>query len=258
MSMNRHINRSTSQWFISTDKPGIETRLRIFCFPYSGGGVSIFYDWSKHFPQDISIMALQLPGHESRMAEELVSDLNLLIDKLVVAITPYLDKPYIFFGHSLGALISFELTHRLKKMNVYLPKCLIVSGRAAPHTPSKNGIIHNLPNHEFIAKLKEYNGLPEIILHNQELLDLFLPIIRADFKLSESYLHMKYEPLPVPIIALAGKNDYNVIIENVALWMEHTTKSFKKYLLPGDHFFIKTHLREVLNIIQDVIKQNNI
>ena len=127
-------------------------------------------------------MALQLPGHESRMAEELVSDLNLLIDKLAAAIIPYLDKPYIFFGHSLGALISFELTHRLNKMNVPLPKYFIVSGRAAPHTPSKNGIIHNLPNHEFIAKLKEYNGLPEIILHNEELLDLFLPIIRADFQ----------------------------------------------------------------------------
>jgi len=258
MSINCYINRSTPQWFISTDKPRIETRLQIFCFPYSGGGASIFYDWPKYFPQDINIMALQLPGHESRMAEELVSDLILLIDKLAVAISPYLDKPYIFFGHSLGALISFELTHRLKKMNVSLPKCLIVSGRAAPHTPSKNGIIHNLPNSEFIAKLKEYNGLPEIILDNQELLDLFLPIIRADFKLSESHLHMKDEPLPVPIIALAGKNDQNVIIENVALWMEHTTKSFKEYLLPGDHFFIKSHLEEVLNIIQDVIKETNI
>jgi len=203
-------------------------------------------------------MAVQMPGHESRIAEELISDIDLIIDKLAMAITPYLDKSYIFYGHSLGALISFELTRRLNKMNVPLPKHLIVSGRAAPHTPSKNSIIHNLPNHEFIIKLKEYNGLPDIVLYNQELLDLFLPIIRADFKLSESYIYKEDIPLPVPIITLVGQGDSNIIIENVALWKKHTTKNFREYVLPGDHFFIKTECEAVLNIIKNVIKNTEI
>ena len=254
MLSKSNIAQSTSQWFISADNSKIEPKIRLFCFPYSGGGASIFYDWPKHLPHDVNIMALQLPGHESRMAEELISDLDLLIDNLIKEISPYVYKPYIFFGHSLGALISFELTRRLNKMNLPLPKCLIVSGRAAPHTKSKKGIMHNLPDNEFIAKLKEYNGLPEVILQNQELLELFLPIIRADFKLSESHVHNEDKPLPVPIIALAGKDDSNVIIENVALWKEYTTKSFKEFLLPGDHFFIKSEFEAVLNIIKDAIK----
>jgi medium-chain acyl-[acyl-carrier-protein] hydrolase len=257
MSIVSNVDKLASQWFIS-DKPRAETSLRLFCFPYAGGGASIFYDWSKYLPKDISVMAIQMPGHESRMAEELISDINLIIDKLAIAIAPYLGKPYIFYGHSLGALISFELARRLNKINAPLPKHFIVSGRAAPHTPSKKGIIHNLSDQEFIIKLKEYNGLPDIILHNQELLDLFLPIIRADFKLSEGYLYKEDTPLPVPITALAGQDDNNIIIENVALWNKHTTKNFKEYVLPGDHFFIKTECEAVLKIIKDVIKNTEI
>lgn len=245
---------SLSKWFITSDHIESENMSRLFCFPYSGGGASIYHKWSKCLPADIAISALQLPGHESRIAENLITDLNLLIEILVNEIKPYINKPYVFFGHSLGALISFELARKLRKMNLPLPKCLIVSGRAAPHTPSKNGIIHNLAHHEFIAKLKEYNGLPEAILQNQELLSLFLPIIRADFKLSEDHKYIEDDPLPIPIIALIGQEDSNVVIENVALWQKHTTKNFEEYVLPGDHFFIKSEFKTILNIIKDAVK----
>ena len=247
------MSRSThSDWFIPF-KQERNSSVRLFCFHYGGGSASAFREWSKDIPDFAELIAIQMPGRESRFNEPLLNNVSEVVDQLFINFESYLDKPFIFFGHSTGALIAFEFTVALRKRRSIQPRHLIVSGTKAPQAPLRRSPIHALSDLQFIEELKKYNGIPDAIIENKELMSLFMPTIRADFSISETYQYHNELPLDCPITALGGLNDHTFNHEDLLKWKEQTTSSFKHHILSGDHFFIKTSYQEVIKIINQVL-----
>ena len=164
---------------------------RLFCFPYAGGGASIYRQWASKLPVWIEVCAFQLPGREIRMREPGHTDLRSAVEEVADTIHSLLDKPFYLFGHSMGSAISFELARLLRRSGLPQPRHLFVSARRAPQLPQPKEDIHVLPEREFLASIKKLGGTPEEVLKNEELMELFLPTLRADFTLLETY---KYVP----------------------------------------------------------------
>jgi medium-chain acyl-[acyl-carrier-protein] hydrolase len=214
-----------------------QTCFRLFCFPYAGGGASIFRTWPERLPSDIEVCAIQLPGRENRLRETPFAKLSSLIDALADVLYPYMDIPFAFFGHSLGSLISFELTRRLRRQKAPCPSQLFVSGCRAPQIPNPDPPIHQLPDVEFIEELRRFNGTPQAALDNLELMEVFLPLLRSDMRLNETYVYDHEAPLDCPISAFGGLEDEVVSREELAAWSDQTRSRFNIHMLPGDHFF---------------------
>lgn len=213
-------------------------RLRLFCFPYAGGGASAYRGWAAALPPDVEVCPVQLPGRESRLREPPFNRPEPLVLALVDALQPHLGLPFAFFGHSMGAMLSFELARELRRRGRPLPLHLFVSGRRAPQVPAREEDIHDLPEPEFVAKLRELNGTPEEVLQHAELMRLLIPVLRADFTLNETYVFRPEEPLDLGISAFGGLGDAEVSREDVEGWREHMRGSFRLRMLPGDHFFL--------------------
>lgn len=227
--------------------------IRLFCFHYGGGSASIFRKWSKDVLEEAELVAIQLPGREERFNEPLLNNVSQVIDNLVLNFKQYSDKPFILFGHSVGALIAFEFARTLEKIKIVKSKHLIVSGAKAPQVPLKRQHIHNLPKKQFIAELKKYNGIPDYIIEDDELISTFIPMIRADFSIFETYNYLSEKPLSCPITALGGLNDNTFDSKDLIKWQKQTSNSFTHKFLPGDHFFINNSYKEVINIINNAL-----
>ena len=233
-----------------------QTCFRLFCFPYAGGGASIFRTWPQRLPSDIEVCAIQLPGREDRFAEPPFDSLLSLIDVLADVLYPYMDFPFAFFGHSLGALISFELTRRLRRQKTPCPMQLFVSGHRAPQIPDPDPPIHQLPDAEFIEELGRFNGTPKAVLENPELMEVFMPLLRSDIGLDETYVYDHEAPLDCPISAFGGLKDEEVSREELAGWHDQTRSRFNIQMFPGDHFFLNGKKSDdVLEIISQDIRK---
>lgn len=227
----------TSNW-ITIPKPNARARLRLFCFPYSGASASIYYPWVEILPSAIEVCPVQLPGRGSRISETPYTTLDELIPETEASLKPYLDKPFAFFGHSMGALIGFELSRSLQENGDNLPIILFVSGHNAPHLPDTSEPIHSLPEHEFVTQIKSMNGTPDEILDDPELRDLLIPILRADFSVCETYSYRSNTPLNCSICACGGLGDPYIDREGLKAWRNHTQKEFSLRLFPGNHFYL--------------------
>jgi medium-chain acyl-[acyl-carrier-protein] hydrolase len=224
-------------------------RCRLFCFPYSGAGASVYRTWAVSLAPHVEVVAIQLPGRESRLKEPLLDDLSTLIEALTLALLPHLDRPFAFFGHSVGALIGFEVARQLRRFDQPLPLQLFASARHAPHLPATTPPIHQLPDADFIAQLRAYNGTPEVVLQNAELMNLFLPILRADLAINETYIYLPEAPLELPITAFGGLQDAQVGEDDLAAWAEQTQGNFQLQMFSGDHFFLKDQQKEIFQAI---------
>jgi len=213
-------------------------RVRLFSFPHAGAGASVFHDWKDLLPDFIEFYPVQLPGREDRIIETPYTHMPDLIPDLVDALHPYLDRPFAFFGHSLGAVISYELALALRQMQGMLPIHIFVSGHIAPHISDSRPPIYKLPKAAFVDKLKLFNGISAEVFANQELMELLLPTIRADFTLSETYAYQTDKPLNCPISAYGGLQDPYVSRQDLEAWQDHTTATFTVRLFPGDHFYL--------------------
>jgi medium-chain acyl-[acyl-carrier-protein] hydrolase len=154
------------------------------------------------------------------------------------AITPYLDKPFVLFGHSMGAIVAFELARKMRRDNNLLPECLMVSGRVAPHVSIPRPPIHALPQAEFVEGLKALNGTPKEVLEDEGLMDLITPLLRADLAVHEAYAYAEEAPLKCDILAFGGLQDSEAGRDAVGAWRTHTEGRFIQRMVPGDHFFI--------------------
>jgi surfactin synthase thioesterase subunit len=228
-------------------------RVRLFCLPHAGAGAAIYNMWKRFLPGFVEICAVQIPGRETRLAEPSLTDCALLIAQMTSALAGYMDKPYAIFGHSMGALLALDLARSLRSAGLRQPICLFVSGRNATHMPVKHGSIHQLRDAEFLDALAErYGGLPQEILDTPELLELYLPILRADLTLLETHRYEALAPLDCPIAALSGKDDRNVSAEGLEAWSEHTTAEFEVKWFEGGHFYLAGGSRlELLAFLSD-------
>lgn len=235
-------------------KPNDKCAFRLFCFHYSGAGASTFYPWVSKLPEDVELGAIQLPGRETRFDESLLTNMEEVISGLVEDFKSYLEKPFLLFGHSLGALISFELVRALKNLDLQSPMHLIVSGCRAPDLPSQRRHVHNLSDNDLVTSLLMYNGISKkIIVENPGFLELFLPIVRADFTIFETYDYLEKSPLNCDITAIGGKNDPLVSDDDIKRWRYQTSQNFRHLPVPGDHLFIKSNPGYVIDIVNEII-----
>ena len=240
--------RTINPW-IAYSRQNPNANLRLFCFPYAGGGASTFSSWSESLTSNVEICPIELPGHGCRITEHPFNLLEPLIKELASGLLPYLDKPFAFFGHSMGGLVSFELIHLLRQCYGLSPAHLFVSGRHAPQIPESKPPIHHLPEPEFINELRSLNGTPEAVLRDAELMELFLPVLRADFATLETYVYTPKPHLNCPITVLGGLQDYKVSCENLEAWREHTNANFSMQMFQGDHFFISSNQTTLLQFL---------
>lgn len=232
--------------------PAANDQIRIFCFPFAGGGASSYRDWQKFFPKTAGVYPIQLPGRENRIADQLFTDMVDLAAEISKVLRPYLTKPFVFFGHSLGARIAFEVV-RVVRRNWQLEPChLIVSGSRAPHIPEPKPL-HHLTDEDFVNELRRFSGTPEAILQNKELMELFIPILRADFMVDETYVYLPEEPIACPISAFGGTADPEAEPSDLAAWQQHTSNSFNLEMIEGDHFFLQSNKDVLLNFVKDIV-----
>ncbi len=232
-------------------KPGPQTRLRLFCFPYAGGSASIFRVWPSALPADIEACPIQLPGRGNRLRERPFTDLSSLIEVLAQTLSSLLDKPFAIFGHSLGALVGFELARQFRRQYGVSPARLFVSAGCAPQTPRRGSPIHTLPAKEFLAEVRRLNGIPKEVLEHEELMEIVIPLLRADFALYETYVYSAEPPLNCPISAFGGLQDSKVTRSDLEAWRDQTTRAFSLRMLPGDHFFLNTTQPLLLQMLSE-------
>lgn len=245
---------TTNPWFVFP-KPNPGAVLRLFCFPYAGGSAQVYRDWGKGVPRQIEICAVQLPGRGSHIKEPPFTRLAPLIEALAPALRPYVDQPFALFGHSMGGLISFELARALRRNYGVQPGHLFISGRQAPSLTEAKRRTFDLPEAEFIEEVRRLSGTPAEVLENPELMQLMLPLLRADFELCETYDHTPEPPFDCPLTAFGGIRDC-ATVEELKAWREYTTGEFSVRRFPGDHFFLHTSQHLTLRVLtQELLKQ---
>jgi medium-chain acyl-[acyl-carrier-protein] hydrolase len=244
-----------------TPKKRPNADLKLICFPYAGGGVSTYSTWVEHLPVNVELSIVQMPGRGSRMFESAHANMKDVMNELLDIMLDFLNKPYIFFGHSLGSRIAFELMKELQALQHPLPLHFIASGSRGPHDKSNKKDIYNLPRQKFIAELKKLNGTPKAVLENQELMDLFLPLLRADFELADTYCYEGDAIFNCPITVLGGEKDIGISFAQLESWQNFFVQKAKVHMLFGDHFFIDSHknicLEKVNAIINSALKINH-
>jgi medium-chain acyl-[acyl-carrier-protein] hydrolase len=230
----------THNSWIKIHKPNPQAAVRLFCFPYAGGSSLIFRTWSDRLPTTIEVCAIELPGRGAQIRLTPFTQMEPLVSAIAPILLPYLDKPFAFFGHSMGALVSFELTRLLQREYSTSPVHLFVSARRAPQVSKSNQPIHNLAEPEFLLELRRLNGTPQAVLENKELMELLIPTLRADFAVLETYAYTPKPLLNCPITVFGGSQDQEVSYDELQAWEEQTTSTFSLHILEGDHFFVNS------------------
>jgi len=242
-----------TNWFVNL-LPKPEAKIRLFFFPHAGGGPVVFAPWLPQLPSAIEGWTVHLPGRGSRYSEPAYKELRPLVERLSQAIEPLLDQPYALFGHSFGALVAFELARSLRRCGLPRPVTLFVSACGAPHLPDPHPPIHALPNAQFLKALEKFNGLSPELLRQPEVMDLFLPALRADVQAFETYIYPPEPPLKCRIVAFGGTDDPRLSREGLEAWAVQTDAAFQLQYFPGDHFFIHTAREAIIASIEAEIK----
>lgn len=234
------VSVTTNRWVVCP-QPNSEARLRLFCFPYAGAGAAIYHSWGRLLSPKIEVFSIRLPGREGRLREESYIHLVPLVEDLVEALYPYFDQPFAFFGHSLGALISFEVARKARKLYGLEPVHLFVSGRRAPQLLDPDPPLRHLPDAAFIEELqRRYDGIPQVVLEDNELMNLFLPVLRVDLTVLETYQYIPEAPLGCPITAFGGQQDKRTSQPELVAWSDQTHNTFRLQFFPGGHFFLQS------------------
>jgi medium-chain acyl-[acyl-carrier-protein] hydrolase len=210
---------------------------------------------SAALPPWVELSILQLPGREALFGAPMYQSMMPLVNAIVPILAPQTDVPFAFFGHSLGAHVAFEVARILRNQNVSLPRGMIVSGTRAPHLASRRLPLHDLPTPRLIDELRRYGGTPEAVLQNQELMDIFLPPLRADLTIFETHPHTPDTPFHFPITAFGGRTDHRTDHDELEAWKEHTVANFSVQFFDGGHFYLLEQSRTAfLNALRQTVE----
>lgn len=236
-------------------QPIAHPRLRLVCFPHAGGGAGLFHHWPGRLATcGIEVLAAQLPGRENRIREQPLDNITEMVNQLAAHLPETNQAPFAFFGHSMGALLAFELARSLRRTGRKEPDLFIIMAAIAPHLPAPTPLIHALPRPEFLTALEtRYGGIPPAAAAHTELMDLLLPTLRADMHLCETYAYRPEPPLTAPIIAGGGLDDASVTRPELNTWRQHTTGPFELHLFPGGHFFVQQQEDQLLTMLTERI-----
>ena len=228
-----------------------ESRVRLFCFPYAGGTTYTYRGWDSLLPPAIEVCAVELPGRARRMREPALRNMQSLVQSMIPALLPYFDKPFAFYGHSMGALISFELARELRRSHQLQPVHMFVASCLPPQSPRRRErVTYNLPESLFIEEVRHFNGTPkEVQEYSEELMQLTLPLLRADFEACQTYEYVAEPPLTCPMTVVGGLQDKGLNRTDLDGWREQTTSACTVQMLSGDHLFINTAQIWVLRML---------
>ncbi|MGW0770460.1 thioesterase II family protein [Streptomyces sp. NPDC002676] len=243
-------NADTDSWIrVYRQAPG---GMRLFCFPHAGGAATSYFSWGAALPGDTEVLALQYPGRQDRGSEPHLRSLPELADRIHAAVRPLLDAPFAFFGHSMGAVLAYEVARRLDREEGAVPAHLFVSGRRAP-SRFRHEELHRASRAVFVEQMRVLGGTDPRILADQELLDMVLPTVRADYEAIETYRFEPGPPLSCDITALTGDRDPKAAIDEVAAWADHTLGRFDLRVFPGGHFYLEDCRAGVLDVVSSVL-----
>ncbi len=241
-----------SRWVGDDGRAGdLVAARQLFCFAHAGGGPSFFRPWRAGLAPEIAVRPVLLPGREGRLDEPPFRHMAELVEPLCSALEPYLDQPYAFFGHSMGAVVAYEVARRFSDRSRAGPGCLLVSGRRAPGMAAGRRRVSGLPDDEFITEVGRLNGMPPEVLNEPELLGMLVPTLRADFELAETYQPLPGGRLGCPVVAYMSSSDPEAGYAEVLGWREVTTGEFTTRVFRGDHFYLKGGRPDVLNAVRE-------
>lgn len=252
--MNREefsMQRTDNKWlqFSKSENP----TMRLFCIPYAGGNANYYADWYKQFDSNIEVCAVQLPGHGNRIGEEFITDIKAMVNEIFENIKKYLDKPFAFFGHSMGGVLSYLVSVKVEEETGKTPVVIFESGSAPPDCLEVKEEFQSMSDERFIDKLLEYDAATEEVLKYPEFYEWFLPIIKNDFKLVGDYVFDEYKKLNCPIVLFAGTEDRFNVCRLKDKWGNFTNKEVHMYEYEGSHFFINQHKKDILHIVNETL-----
>jgi medium-chain acyl-[acyl-carrier-protein] hydrolase len=220
---------------------------RLFCFPHAGVGPSVFRGWADELPANVEVCLMQFPGREGRLREAPYSSIGALLPGLTEDMRPFLDRPFSFYGHSLGATVAFECALSLRRTLRLEPEHLFVGASQAPQLPWKHAPMRSLPDDEFLSEMaRRYGALPAEVMSDAEMRALVVPILRADISMIEKYVHLPEAPLGCDITVFGGMKDHMVQRHELESWRELTSGRFRLQMLDGNHLFLKSHRGQLL------------
>jgi len=242
-----------SDWFIRP-QPKLAPAARLICLPYAGGSAATYVPWAKSLPREVELVALQPPGRGSRMAETPHTQMAPLVADLMRVFPRITDRPYVLFGHSLGSRVAFEVTLQCQLKGLPLPARLVASGSRAPYLTKPEPVIYDLPDAQFIEQLRVLDGTPEEVLNNSELIQWLLPLLRADFRIADTYLAPR-TPINCPLTVLAGTEDETVSPPEVEGWRDLTSRECDIHWVTGGHFFVERNREWVLEKLNALVSE---
>lgn len=245
-----------SQWIVKWGPERVEPELRLFCFPYAGGGAAAFRLWPRLLPEWVEVCAIQPPGRGNRIRERPMSDLMGLVEAAGCEMSNLLDRPFAVFGHSMGAIVASEVCRKLEQSGGPVPLQLFVSARRPPRIPDPNPPLRQLSDADFIAEVnRRYDAVPAEIMAEPDVLALLLPGLRADIEALETHRSPDAAPMRTPIMALGGESDFLTPRSHLTAWRDETSGSWELRLFPGGHFYIDSMRREVVQEISRVLRR---
>ena len=227
-----------------------ETTSRMFCVPHVGAGAAAFNPWIPLLPAEVELCGVRLPGRESRLREPLAQDWREVVDSLQEAVTPLLDLPYVLLGHCSGSVLTYELARRLVDAGNRAPEIVVLSSAPGPSARRIDEPLHLLPHQELLEQVVAFGGMPAEILDDPELMTMFEPILRADYRVIERLEYSTGKPLDAPITVIGGKHDEFVSEESMAAWATETSREFSLHLLDAGHYI----LNEAGPLVADVVR----
>jgi len=247
----------TTKTYITRPRSRPAAALRLICFPYAGGGTAIYNAWLDAMPEWIEVCPVKLPGREDRLFDPPHTSLDELPAVLANELAAFTTLPFAFFGHSMGAIIAYELARYLRRRQLPLPVHLLISGHRAPQLPDMRPQIYHLPDAQFIARLSDMNGTPREVVEHRELMEMLLPTLRADFTLCDTYTYVPDAPLECPIAALSGTDDAIANPEQMEPWRDQTSAAFNLHTFSGGHFFLNTLQQSVIKTVAEELAKTD-